>query len=461
MTVRRERGLWELYRDPERADFELWGRRSERPGQRGCRKIPAQKLREGEYSCSERYGRRGFLKGAGLVAMGALVRAGIPMARFMPAGLLPVPLQSSAQAFALPGKNGLIVLNDRPINAETPAHLLDDAVTPAERLFVRNNGLPPAVAAGTAEDWTVEIAGEACESPRTFSVRELKTSFEHRTYRLQLECAGNGRSEFYPPATGNQWTTGAIGCPRWTGVRLRDVLESCGIAGNAVYVAYEGADRHLATPDLLPISRGVPMSKALEDESLLVWAMNGRPLAALHGFPLRLVLGGWPASVSGKWIKRLLIRDRIHDGEKMLGQSYRVPCEAVAPGTVVPDDRMCIIHSMPVKSLATYPESGIDHPVGEPLSIRGHAWAGDLEVVEMRTSIDFGATWQAARLEPPANRLAWQRWSARVRFPVPGYYEVWARAMDAQGRSQPMLVPGWNPRGYLNNACHRIAVLAV
>ena len=84
-----------------------------------------------------------------------------------------------------------------------------------------------------------------------------------------------------------------------------------------------------------------------------------------------------------------------------------------------------------------------------------------MEVAEVRTSIDFGVTWQRTHLEPPANRLAWQRWSTRVSFPVRGYYEIWARAVDAYGRSQPMIVPGWNPRGYLNNACHRIAVRVV
>jgi hypothetical protein len=75
------------------------------------------------------------------------------------------------------------------------------------------------------------------------------------------------------------------------------------------------------------------------------------------------------------------------------------------------------------------------------------------------TSIDFGATWQAAKLEKAANRLAWQHWSASVEFPQVGYYEIWARAVDEQGISQPIVLPGWNPRGYLNNACHRVAVL--
>lgn len=461
MTTRPERGLRELYTDPERADFELWGRRAAGTD------------------------RRGFLKGAGLAAMERFLHAGIPMARYMPAGLIPVPLAGAAQSFALPGKSGLILLSDRPIGAECPAHLLDDAITPVERLFVRNNGLPPSVVHSEADDWTVEIAGEACISARTFSLRELETEFRVHTYHLQLECAGNGRSRFFPPAPGMQWTTGAIGCPRWTGVRVRDVLERCGIADSAVYVAFEGADRHLSDPDSLPISRGVPMHKALEDESLLAWAINGQPLPQLHGFPLRLVFGGWPGSASGKWIRRILVRDRVHDGEKMLGQSYRVPCEPVAPGEAVPDDNMCIIDSMPVKSLVTFPTSGAEHPIGEqlparghaclntsrivetpctwgrPLDVRGHAWAGDVEVAEVRTSIDFGVTWQRTHLEPPANRLAWQRWTSFVNFPVRGYYEIWARAVDAYGRSQPMIVPGWNPRGYLNNACHRIAVRVV
>jgi DMSO/TMAO reductase YedYZ molybdopterin-dependent catalytic subunit len=226
-----------------------------------------------------------------------------------------------------------------------------------------------------------------------------------------------------------------------------------------VYVAYEAADRHLSgDASKQPISRGVPMHKALEDESMIVWAMNGEPLPLLHGHPLRLMCAGWPASVSGKWLTKILLRNRVHDGEKMLGQSYRVPCKPVAPGASVADKDMCIIESMPVKSLITFPKSGVSHAAGKSLEIRGHAWAGDLSVVDMFTSMDFGATWQQASIESAANRLAWQHWSATVDFSEPGYYEIWARAEDSNGNSQPIVLPGWNPRGYLNNACHRIAV---
>ncbi len=434
--MRNEKGLHALFaEDAERADELAWGRR-------------AHPLT-----------RRGFLRGSGLAAMSAALGAAIPFADYLPGGLIPAALADSDEPFALPGKDGLILLNDRPINAETPAHLLDDAVTPASRLFVRNNGIPPEADKINAEDWPLEIAGEACERPQTLTLGELKSRFRHRTLRLQLECGGNGRSEFSPPASGNQWTTGAVGCPEWTGIRLGDLLEHAGLSDKAVYVAYEGADRHLSgDPARLPISRGVPLAKALENESLLAFAMNGEPLPALHGYPLRLVCAGWPASVSGKWVKRLLVRDRVHDGEKMLGASYRVPCKPVAPGAEVADEDMCIIHSMPVKSLITFPKSGTVHAGGERLAVRGHAWAGDLAVARVYTSIDFGATWQRAKLARPANRLAWQQFSDEVAFPGPGYYEVWARAVDAQGRSQPMVLPGWNPRGYLNNACHRIAV---
>ena len=434
--MKKKRGIHELYADdPAAADKTLWGRESD----------PVT--------------RRGFLRGSGLATMTAALGASIPFAKYLPGGLIPAALAQSDAAFELAGKDGLTVLNDRPINAETPAHLLDDQVTPASRLFVRNNGVPPSVDSIDPDNWTIEFAGESCVRPMSISLPELRSRFRHYTLQLQLECGGNGRSEYYPPARGNQWTTGAIGCPEWTGVRLRDVLEVCGVADDAVYVAYEGADVHLSG-DLgkRPISRGVPLAKALEKESMIVWAMNGEPLPLLHGAPVRLLCSGWPASVSGKWINKILLRDRVHDGAKMTGQSYRVPCKPVAPGTSVADEDMCIIESMPVKSIITYPRSGLTVQQGETLSLRGHAWAGDRSVRRVATSIDFGASWQRARLQRPANRLAWQHWSAELEFPQSGYFEVWARAEDDRRQAQPMVLPGWNPRGYLNNACHRIAV---
>ena len=423
--MRKERSKSELFADPERADAQLWSRRR-------------------------------FMQGGGaiLAAMNARLGSAIHFGRFLPVGYLPVALAEQS----IDSEDGLLrVLNDRPLNAETPAHLLNDQITPADRLFVRNNGLLPEQMDATS--WRLSIGGESCLNPRTFSIADLKREFETHSYQLQLECGGNGRSEFRPRVPGNQWSTGAIGNPEWTGVRLKDVLAACGVADNAVYLAFKGADRHLSgDPKKAVISRGVPMWKALEEESLIAFAMNGGPIPAMHGAPLRLVCGGWPGSVSGKWLTDLLIRDRVHDGAKMTGSSYRVPCQPVAPGTKVADEDLCIIEGMPVKSLITFPRSGVSARSGQPLAIQGKAWAGDRAVKSVALSIDFGQTWRTARLAPAPNRLAWQSWEAALTLPLPGYYEIWARATDEADISQPMLVPGWNPKGYLNNACHRIAV---
>jgi sulfite oxidase len=174
----------------------------------------------------------------------------------------------------------------------------------------------------------------------------------------------------------------------------------------------------------------------------------------VHGFPLRLVVGGYPASVSGKWLSKIVVRNIVHDGPKMEGHSYRVPKYSVEPGTKVPDEDMKIIESMPVKSLVTYPRSGAIIKEGTTLNLRGQAWA----VKAMEISIDFGATWQKCDLKDPKNRHSWQRWETDVQFPQKGYYEVWAKATDTNGIVQPMVIPAWNPGGYINNACHRIAV---
>ncbi len=395
--------------------------------------------------------RRGFLTHAGLATLSGLLGAAIPFHRFLPEGFVPVAL---AQEPLLAGKDGLTVLNDRPLNAETPAHLLDDSVTPTARHFIRNNGTPPFEVDETA--WTLTLDGEV-ETALTLSIDDLKRDFETVTYALVIECGGNGRAFFNRPARGNQWTYGAVGCSEWTGVRLADLLRAAGVKDSAVYTAHYGADTHLSgNPDLDPISRGVPIAKALDPYNLVAFAMNGAPIHPMHGAPLRLVIPGWPGSVSHKWLTRIQLRDRVHDGAKMGGTSYRVPKQPVAPGGRMTEASSRIIEAMPVKSLITFPQSGMetDKPA---LSVRGHGWAGDRSIARVETSIDFGASWQAATVDAPVNPHAWQNWRAEIVLPQPGYYEIWARATDSEGVMQPHAIP-WNPKGYLNNAMHRIAV---
>ncbi len=406
--------------------------------------------------------RRRFLQGMSLATFSTALGMPIPFGRNLAPGLFPVALGAEATSGAIPGKPGLRVLSDRPINAETPVALLDDEFTSNALHFVRNNGnLPTRPVSGPLTDWSLTIDGEV-ETELKLSMNEVQNSFRIVERALVIECGGNGRAGFNPPASGNQWTLGAVGCAKYRGVRLRDVLKKAGVKSSAVYIGYYGEDRHLSG-DLTKetISRGFPIAKALDEHTILSWEMNGEPLPRLHGYPLRLICPGWPGSTSGKWLKRIVVRNQVHDGEKMTGTSYRLPRYPVAPGAKVPEEDMAIIEEMPVKSIITRPSTGIETAQSRPLELRGHAWSGFGDVRAMDVSVDFGATWQRTKLKRPANKYAWQQWTTEVTFPTVGYYEIWARATDEKGNMQPMVVPGWNPKGYCNNAMQRIAVKVV
>ena len=407
--------------------------------------------------------RRDFFKKSAFASLGLLVGSEIAFAEKMPFGHLPLALmENNNESIIIPhGKNKkLSILNDKPWNVETPAHLLDDDLTPADKMFIRNNGfLPEKINSST---WMLTIAGESARQEKKYSLTDLKATFQEVSYNVTLECGGNGRHEFNPPAKGNQWTTGAVSFAKWTGFRLKDILNHVGIKDDAVYIGYYARDKHLSKdPKKNPISRGVPFQKAMSDEVIIAYKMNDEPIPIFHGQPVRLIAPGYPASASGKWIDRIVIRNIIHDGTKML-TGYRVPKKSVQPGTKVEYEDMKIIESMPVKSLITYPKTGAMLKGKTTLSLRGKAWAGEQKVREMHVSINFGSTWIACSLNESPNLGAWQTWETKVDFPQKGYYEVWAKATDSKWHtSQPMIVPGWNPKGYLNNACHRIAVKVI
>lgn len=290
---------------------------------------------------------------------------------------------------------------------------------------------------------------------------ELKSRFKPVTQRMVLECGGNGRSFFTPQARGNQWTNGGAGCAEWTGVRVADVLKAAGLKPSAVFSGHYGSDPHLSgDPQKSALSRGVPIKKLMDGNNLIVWAMNGKPLELIHGFPVRLVIGGWPGSVSSKWLTRIWIRDKVHDGQGMGGTSYRVAVSPIVPGGKADPKNFTDLQSMPVRSIVTNPANGTKLAAGSrELKLRGAAWAGDNTVKAVDLSIDFGASWQRANLGQPKNRYDWQRWTASLKVPRDGYYEVWARATDARGMMQPHIAGNWNPQGYGGNPMHRIAVL--
>ncbi|MET0866987.1 MAG: sulfite oxidase [Pseudorhodoplanes sp.] len=441
-----ERSIDELYKeDSERADAVVFGRKTEAS-------------------------RRGFLGGAGLAAFGATVGGVIPFSDNMPAGVIPAahaqdkPVPAAAPKgpipLTFPGKSDkLVVLGEKPLVAETPESQLDDDTTPIEKFFIRNNGLMPDEVKDV-DKWTIKIDGEV-NNPLAITLGELKAKFKPVTLRMVLECGGNGRSFFSPQARGNQWTNGGAGCAEWTGARVADVLKAAGVKPSALFSGHFGADPHLSGDSKRDaISRGVPIKKLMDPNNLIVWAMNGQPLPNIHGGPARLLIGGWPGSVSSKWLNRIWIRDKVHDGAGMGGTSYRVAINPMVPGGKVDEANMKDLESMPVRSIITSPADGAKIAAGtRDVKLRGASWAGDLEVRQVDVSTDFGATWHRAQLGKPKNRYDWQRWTATVKLPSDGYYEIWTRATNSRGVAQPHVAGNWNPQGYGGNAMHRVRVL--
>src|SRR5215204_627454 len=232
-----------------------------------------------------------------------------------------------------------------------------------------------------------------------------------------------------------------------------------GAEGDRQVHAHYGADPHLSGDTRKEsLSRGMPIPKAMEEHGLIVFAMNGEPLPNIHGGPVRLVIPGWPGSLSHKWLTRIWVRDREHDGQGMTGTSYRVAIQPMVPGGKAHDKNFRILELMPVRSIVTSPANGTRLPAGtRDLALRGAAWAGDLTVAKVDVSIDFGGTWTAAQMKEPKNRYDWHRWTANIRCRRTGITRSGRELrMRTVGCSRTSQVIGTH---YGGNAMHRVAVL--
>lgn len=187
---------------------------------------------------------------------------------------------------------------------------------------------------------------------------------------------------------------------------------------------------------------------------LVCFAMNGEPLPHLHGGPLRIVAPGFPGSAWQKWLTRIEIRDREHDGAKMTGTDYRLPRRPYAPGEAADPAEFEVITEIPARATITEPLDGFAARAGEIMPVTGFAWSGRVPVASVALSGDGGATWREAVLEIGEGPHAWRRFRGEV--VIDGVAVIMARAVDSEGRAQP-LEPPWNPRGYGNNAVQRVS----
>jgi len=342
----------------------------------------------------------------------------------------------------------LLARSARPVDLETPVELLDYFITPVEVFFVRGHMTVPAV---DAQAWRLGVDGDV-KTPRTLSVADLR-ALPAVTVTATLECAGNGRAFFEPPVAGIQWRKGAVGTSRWVGARLRDIVAAAGASSSATHVWMFGGDRPLGTQP--PFVRQVPWKKAMDDDTIVAYEMDGRPIPLLHGAPLRAIVPGWEGAYSVKWLQRLTVAAKEHDGF-WVASAYRYPVGRVLPGAAVDARDQAPLMGLAVKSLITQPLDGTVVPAG-PVKIAGFAWAGESRITRVDVSTDAGASWTAARLTGPVHKFAWRRFEYDAVLRRPEVHTILSRATDERGNTQP-LVPRWNPSGYLWNAPDRIDV---
>jgi len=390
--------------------------------------------------------RRNFL--TGVTAAGAL--ASLPAAKALAQAEPPGTV--SSDAIKKEKAAAMEYHSERPLTGSVPAHEHDFDLTPSNRMYIRNNLLTPLI---DINNHRLAVKG-LVDRELSFSVYDLAKNFKTVSMAGMLECAGSGRSNYQPKASGTPWgQTGGMGCPKWGGVRLSDVLKAAGLKAGAAHVAGQGGDPGMVAT-AAPVIRSVPMRKAMDENTLIAWSMNDEPLPWIHGYPLRLVVPGWVGSASTKWLHTITVLDAPFKGTYM-DSSYRVPRHPIQPGTKMPPDAVSA-EAWPIKSMITSPAPNARFGGGQPITVRGHAWVGEGLVERVEISTDEGKTWQNAQLKRAADKYAWSTFSYEFKPSGPGYVTFLARAWDDRGNAQPA-IPAWNPLGYFWNGWHRVGVL--
>jgi DMSO/TMAO reductase YedYZ molybdopterin-dependent catalytic subunit len=344
---------------------------------------------------------------------------------------------------------GLVVHRAHPLNCETSISALIEAVVmPSAHFYVRNHfqipNLDPA-------PFRLEVRG-LVERPLSLSLRDLQ-NMRSQTLVVTLECAGNGRTAFQPPVEGEQWKPGAVSTAEWTGVPLAEVLDRAGVRSGAREVLFRGADGGSVPGRSEPVrfERSLQLDYVRDADVLLAYAMNGEPLPIQHGHPLRVIVPGWYAVASVKWLTEIELIDRPFAG---YFQADRYWYEWEREGKVVREP----VTLQRVRALITEPAPNQELQCGE-LAIRGVAWSGAAPIARVEVSV-AGANWHEARLVSERKRQSWQWWELITRVEVPGPVTLRARATDLAGRTQPERAE-WNRLGYGNNAIHQVPVRVV
>jgi DMSO/TMAO reductase YedYZ molybdopterin-dependent catalytic subunit len=378
---------------------------------------------------------------------------------FLPRGL-PQGVYDTATLEALPGKRPLIKLSYRPPNYETPLSHFTSEFTPNDSFFIRYHlaGIPEEI---DAAQWKLKVGGEGVGKPLELSVSELRSSFDAVEIAAVCQCSGNRRGFSDPHVAGVQWGLSAVGNALWKGVRLKDVLNRANVLTETIEIVVNGADGPVldGTPDFI---KSIPLDKALDDNTLIAYEMNGAPIPHYNGFPIRLIVPGWTATY---WMKHL---DTIEAWTKpfpgfWMKSAYRIPTGKF-PIVQHFQSQMSAsnepITEMVVNSMITAPEEGHTMRIAETAEIRGLAWDGGYGIRRVEISLDRGQDWRAAELGKDVGRFAFRAFRFPFTPPRAGKYQVMARAGNGVGQTQADKLI-FNPAGYHNNVVRPLTVNVV
>ncbi|RQR48561.1 sulfide dehydrogenase [Burkholderia sp. Bp9126] len=399
--------------------------------------------------------RRNLLLGA--AAFGATSLASLRTVNASTAGVIGTPTgnTSSFMTSDFPQKGSMILHRTRPPLLETPFEVFDRGVfTPADQFYVRWHlaSFPTTIDPAT---YRLNVHGHVKKSI-SLTLNELLTDFDRYEIVAVNQCAGNSRSQFSPRVTGAQWNNGAMGNARWTGVRLKDILEKAGIKEKAQLVRFKGLDKGVI-PETRDFMKSLEIDHCLAGEVMVAYAMNGEALPLLNGYPLRLVVPGWYATYWTKMLSDIEVLNTADDNF-WTTQAYLIPDTphaSVSPGEQ--GFKKIPISKMVPRSFFTNIRDGSIVRASQPVEIRGIAFGGEHALQKVQLSIDDGQTWTPVPLGQDYGKYSFRQWQTIVKFPQPGTRLLMVRAFDSTGQVQPPIA-NWNGSGFMRNVIETIHV---
>ncbi|MDQ0470218.1 molybdopterin-dependent oxidoreductase [Labrys wisconsinensis] len=354
-----------------------------------------------------------------------------------------------------PHKGPMILQRSRPPLLETPFEVFDKGVfTPNDQFYVRWHWavIPTEV---DVDKFRLAVHGHVNQTV-SLSLKDVM-ALPRVEMAAVNQCSGNSRGLFEPRVPGAQWANGSMGNAKWTGVRLKDVLDRAGVKSGAVQVRLNGLDEPVV-PDGPDFMKSLDIDHARDGEVMIAYAMNGEQLPLLNGFPLRLIVPGWYATYWVKALSDIEVLDKPDDNFWMK-TAYTIPDTPhadIKPGQT--GVKMVPINKMVPRSFITNVAPNQKLPAGTPTQVRGIAFGGDTGVAKVDLSSDDGKSWQAAKLGKDEGKYSFRQWELPITLTDKGNKTLMIRCTNTDGDIQPAQ-PNWNPSGFMRNVIEATSVI--